>query len=487
MTVDAKKAFQYETEFLSALETNFETAKGVHFRGSTWQAVRTDDCDRLRALLASNRRPDRELLKTLPANRRLRLTGFERRLLFWKRRTGVAIASVLSPLSHYAKSSSEPAPPVGLGELVDHVRQLAGEGKTPKIIGVCSPSGFTADARDGRIEMPHVTVVLIEPDGAGGWRVSQAGEGADPRVLKIFDPENADQKVARVQKYIEESSADLLTGGLSVAAVARKSGLPEDVVRQGFEAVADAEPELRLAKAQGDTLLFRGAMTATEEKRSMNMIDRIRQMFSGEGEEAAKINLLAERRAALSQRRDRIYEDIAKFEAKEAELFEQGKNATSSVPKRRIAAQLNQVRKDVARQNTVAAMLNQQINVLSTDIHNLTLIQQGTMAKLPDTTELTENAVKAEEMLESLKADVDMVSTLETAMETSLTSDEELAILREFEDEPVPATEREMPAAPVEAPSKTVSDAAPEASHEVTRPPSVTPPEPNNPNDAEAS
>ncbi len=486
MTVSAEKAFQYETEFLSALETNFEAAKGTHFRGSTWQTVRVDDCDRPRALLASNRRPDRELLKTLPANRRLRLTGFERRLLFWKRRTGVAIASVLSPLSHYAKSSTEPAPPVGLGELVDHVRQLVGDAKTPQIIGVCSPSGFTDDAREGRIEMANVTVVLVEPYGVGGWRVSQAGEGADPRVLKIFDPENAEQKVARVQKYIEESSADLLTGGLSVSAVARKSGLPEDVVRQGFEAVADAEPELRLAKTHGETLLFRGAMTTTEERRSMNMIDRIRQMLSGEGDEVAKINLLAERRAALSQRRDRIYEDIGKFEEKEAALFEQGKKATSSVPKRRIAAQLNQVRKDVARQNTVAAMLNQQINVLSTDIHNLTLIQQGTMAKLPDTAELTENAVKAEEMLESLKADVDMVATLETEMESSLTSDEELAILREFEDVPEPP-EPNAAQPSAATPSQTVADAVTTDSPEVVQPPPVAPAEPDKQKDAEAS
>lgn len=218
----------------------------------------------------------------------------------------------------------------------------------------------------------------------------------------------------------------------------------------------------------------------------MNMIDRIRQMFSGEGDEAAKINLLAERRAALSQRRDRIYEDIAKFEQKEADLFEQGKKATSSVPKRRLAAQLNQVRKDVARQNTVAAMLNQQINVLSTDIHNLTLIQQGTMAKLPDTTELTENAVKAEEMLETLKADVDMVATLETEMEASLTSDEELAILREFEGEQEPAAESTAPAASTAPPR--VADAPPAVSPDPNPPSSsAAPSEPDKQKDAEAS
>ena len=164
----------------------------------------------------------------------------------------------------------------------------------------------------------------------------------------------------------------------------------------------------------------------------MNVIDRIRQLFSGEGDEAAKINLLAERRAALAQRRDRIYEDIGKLEQKEADLLAQGKAATSSVPRRRLAAQVAQLRKDIARQNTTAAMLNQQLNIISTDIHNLTLIQQGQMAKLPDTTELTEHAVEAEELLESLKADAELVGSLEMGMETALAGADELAILKEF-------------------------------------------------------
>jgi hypothetical protein len=78
-------------------------------------------------------------------------------------------------------------------------------------------------------------------------------------------------------------------------------------------------------------------------------------------------------------------------------------------------------------------MLNQQINIISTDIHNLTLIQQGDMAQLPNTEELTENAVKAEEMLETLRADAELVGGLETGMEAALVSADELAILKEFE------------------------------------------------------
>ncbi len=446
MSADATKALQYETDFLAGVEINFETAKGRDFRGSMWDRSEADESDRLRALLASNRIYDRERLKTLPTNRRVAVHGFERRLWLWKRRTGVAIASVLSPLGHFASNAAGSAPPVGLGELVDHVRKLVGESKVPHIVGVCSPTGFTEEARAARLETANATVVLIEPDGSGGWRTHGIGESVDSRLLRIFDPESAKQKLDRVRRVIADRSTDLLTGGLSASSIARSVNLPEEVVRQGFEQTARTDPELRVSRQDGEFLLFRGAPVSPQEKRAMNVIERIRQLFSREGEESAKINVLAERRAALSQRRDRIYEDIAKLEHKEADLFAQGKAATSAVPKRRLAAQIAQLRKDIARQNTTAAMLNQQINIISTDIHNLTLIQQGQMARLPDSAELTEHAVEAEELLETLKADAELVGNLAMGMETVLAADDELAILKEFDEDKQPSAAQKAPA-----------------------------------------
>jgi len=432
---EAASALRCETEFLSAVEGNFEAAKGKHFRGSTWTTQTSDELDRLKALLAQNGLHDRELLRSLPSNRRITLQGYERRLLFGRKRTGVAIASVLSPLGHFAAKGGGSAPPVSLGELTDHVRRLVADRKVPYIIGICSPTGFSEEARNVRMDLPNVSIVLVEPDRSGGWRTRAAGDSVDPRLPRIFDPESAKQKVERVTRLVEEHSAELLTGGLSVSSAARDANLPEETVRRGFEEIARRNAELKLTRKDGEWLLFRGAPTHGLEKKRMNVIDRIRKLFSGEGDEAAKINLLAERRAALAQRRDRIYDDIVKLEGKEAELLNAGKAATSMVPKRRLAAQLAQLRKDIARENTKASMLNQQINIISTDIHNLTLIQQGQVAKLPDTTELTEHAVAAEEMLETLKADAELVGSLEMGMDAALASSEELEILKEFEEE----------------------------------------------------
>ncbi len=433
MPVDPLKALQIETDFLSGVEGNFEAAKGRDFRGTMWESARFDDGDRLRGLLAGFQQYDREKLKNLPTNRRIALRGFEKRLWLWKKQTGVAIASVLSPLEHFASGRGGDAPPVGLGELNEHLSKLVGERRVPHIIGVCSPSGFTAEAREAKLSGDNVTVVLIEPDSLGGFKITAAGEKVDARLLRIFDPESPKQKAERARKMVDQYSAELLTGGVSLSTVARRSNLPESVVRQGFELAAATDPELRVVKREGEVLLFRGAPVHGQERKGMSVIDRIKQLFSNGGDAHSQINLLSERRALLVQRRDRIYDDISKLETREAELLEQGKAATSAVPRRRLAAQLAQMRKDIARQNTTAAMLNQQINVISTDIHNLTLVEQGKVAELPTSEELTEHAVQAEEMLETLKADAEMVDTLGMGMSDSLASADELEILKEFE------------------------------------------------------
>ena len=165
----------------------------------------------------------------------------------------------------------------------------------------------------------------------------------------------------------------------------------------------------------------------------MSAMEWIRSLFAAKGDEAGKINHLIENRNKLAARRDRLYEDIARLEKREQSVLDEGKQSTSIVVKRRVASQVAQLRKEIARWNTTASMLNQQINVLSTDIHNLTLLQQGQMAKLPTSEELTEHAVAAEEMLETLGADARMVEGLEAGIAEQAMSDDEAAILKELQ------------------------------------------------------
>ncbi len=458
MKVDATQALQIENEFLAGVAAKLTGAQGRHLRGTIWRTSRHDDGDTLRALMAAERIFDRERLKHMPANRRVCMHGYERRWWFGKRKTGVAIAATLVPLKPLIGSPDGPAPPVELGDLVDHVRKLVTDPKVPHVIGVCCPSGVADEVRNAKLDLPNVTLVVIEPKDEGGWQISAPDDDLPEWVAAMFDPEDADEKVARVRLEIERRSADLLTGGLSASSIANRLDLPQEMVGKALEGVSNADPELRTTRRGAEVLLFRGAPVRRQESNSMNVLDRLRQLLSKEGDEVGKINLLSERRAALAQRRDRMYEDIAQLETKEADLLAQGRANQSQVVRRRLAAQLAQLRKDIDRANTTANMLNQQINIISTDIHNLTLIQQGEMASLPNTEELTENAVKAEEMLETLKADADLVSGLETGLSEMTTGQEELDILAEFD-------------APIGSASK--ADAAPAES--ASDPPRTTP------------
>src|SRR6202044_948764 len=109
------------------------------------------------------------------------------------------------------------------------------------------------------------------------------------------------------------------------------------------------------------------------------------------GENEKKIAFLSERRTALMQQRDRSYEDINVLETQESKLRTDFKEAGSDLTKRRVTGQLLQLRKDIERRQQLLTVLNQQINVVSTHLHNLELVQQGQTAKLPEGEEMEAN------------------------------------------------------------------------------------------------
>src|SRR4029078_6784589 len=167
---------------------------------------------------------------------------------------------------------------------------------------------------------------------------------------------------------------------------------------------------------------------------SMPMIDKIRSLFARRGETEKKIAFLAERRAALGQSRDRAYEEIATIEQKDNDLKEQFKNASADLSKRRITSQLLQLRKDMERRQQCLTVLNQQINVVSTHLHNLELVQQGQTAKLPDSEEMATDAAAAEEMLATLQADNELADSVGTVAHAGMSAEEQ-ALYEELERE----------------------------------------------------
>ena len=166
----------------------------------------------------------------------------------------------------------------------------------------------------------------------------------------------------------------------------------------------------------------------------MPLLDSLRSLFGRKGENEKKIAFLAERRAALSQQRDRAYEEMGALEQQEAGLRQQFKDAAGALTKRRVTSQLLQLRKDVERRQQLLTVLNQQINVVGTHLHNLSLVQQGSTAKLPDSEEMASDAAAAEEMLATLQESSEMAASVGGVAAGGM-SEEEQALYEELQRE----------------------------------------------------
>jgi hypothetical protein len=106
-----------------------------------------------------------------------------------------------------------------------------------------------------------------------------------------------------------------------------------------------------------------------------------------------------------------------------------------------VTSQLLQLRKDLERRQQLLGVLNQQINVVSTHLHNLELVQQGSTAKLPDADEMTADAVKAEEMLAELEATSELAASTGSVGVGGLTAEEQ-ELFEELERESSGAKEK---------------------------------------------
>ncbi len=436
MKTASEYACEVESEYMAGVRANLAEAGGTLLGGSRFEREEHDSAEAVRAAMVDRRIYDRDRYGRMPRGCGFTMRGLDRRWLFGWRVKSVTIASVLAPPGPLLETD-EPAPPVSMSELMRHVESLKTKNKAPHLIGVCSPGGFEEEVWNSPPQISGVRLVLIEPREDGGWRISKGLGTHDAKLCKLFDPERIGQKIGRVRQELEERSTDLLTGSVSAHSVAERLDLPQSIVEQAFEVVEKADPELRVSKRSGEMMLFRGAPVASgREDGSMSLSEWVKSLFSKEGEEAKKINVLSERRASLSGRLDRLYTDISKLEKKEGQLRDEGKATKVGVAKRRIAGQISRLRKDISRVNTSASILSKQINVISTHIHNLELAQTGTVAQLPTGEELTEAAVNAEQILEDLSASDDLVSSLEVNMAETSISDDEAAILRELEGEP---------------------------------------------------
>jgi len=285
-------------------------------------------------------------------------------------------------------------------------------------------------------------------------------------VLDLLDPETAEGKRQRVDEAIEKLKDKLLNGSLSAEQLAVETELPLMTVEDAVKSHAKKHPGLSAKRLDGRLLLFREG-SAPQGKavggEGMSLVDRIKLLFNRKGDLDRKIAFLSERRAALTQQRDASHDEMFRLEKQESALkleFKSNENVTS---RKRITAQLVQLRKEIERRQQLLQVVNQQVNVVSTHLHNLEMLNQGRSAQLPDSDEIATDAAAAEDMLARLQADSEVADSVSAVSLAGMSQEEQDLydeLLKESSPAPLaPSPEREATSPPANAQATPQSEA----------------------------
>ena len=428
---------EHVERLLSDDRLRVDTVNGRRPVASLRRDVRKDDHEvELKRLMAEVGVPDRVLQAQMPLGRELTVTLSRPTFLLFNKTVGRMKVVCVSPQRDLLDGKvPSPLTPQELKTVLSQRLEEQNDA-VPSTVVLLSTSGFTLEARELVERGAERTLILVEPNEAGGWTVT--GPAELRALVDLFDPEVDDEKRKRIRQEIERSRADLLHGGLSADRIAGATKLPMQLVEQELRFYAGENEGLVAKRLEGNVVLFRDGSVAALQARSgsvdMPFIDRVKALFARKGDNEKKLAFLSERRAALSMQRDRAFDEMGVLEQKEAEMRQQFKDTTSSITKRRITSHLLQLRKDLERRQQLLGVLNQQINVVSTHLHNLELVSQGQSAQLPTSEEMAEDAAHAEEVLAELQASTELAGSIGVTGSTGLT-EEEQALYEELERE----------------------------------------------------
>ncbi len=381
----------------------------------------------LKRLMSEMGKPDRELESRMPVGKSLDVTLSRKKWWVLKSAVGRLKVVCCSPTRALLAEES-PSPMLGADVAKIVSAETAGSRGIPTTLVIVCTSGFTQQARESIQRSKDLTVILAAPRPAGGWAMS--GPPQTKATTDLFGPEAEVDKRQRVREEIQAGRIDLLSGGIAVDKIVAKTGLPLQLVEAELKSYARENPGLAAKRLDGRVVLFQDGAAAPGASSSlrgadMPFMERFKSLFARKGEIEKKVAFLSERRAALSQQRDRSYEDMGALEEKESALRQQFKDASGDITRRRVTSQLVQLRKDIERRQQLLSMLNQQINVVSTHLHNLQLQEQGKSASLPDTEEMAADAAAAEDVLAELQANSELADSVGSSPGMGMSAEEQ--------------------------------------------------------------
>jgi hypothetical protein len=368
---------------------------------------------------------DHALQRKLPSGLSMDVTFKDRHMLIFEKTYGMLRFQSVPPTQSLIRGEEiEPLNERDVRAALNSMPPPLSTGKTrvPLTVILFSSAGFTKEAQLLADRLAEKTIILVEPNDAGGWTVHGTPETRG--VLDLLDPEIDDQKRRRIRDAIAESEFDLSRSGISAEKMATQTQLPLTKVEEEFKRFANERRGLTAKRMDGRLVLYRESTPPPNSGAKMPIIDKFKSIFSSSDEK--KIAFLAERRTQIAQQTERVQEDMHALEQHEGQLKDQFKSNESALIRKRVTTQLVELRREIDRKAQLLQMLNQQKNVVAAHLHSLELISQGQGVKLPTGEELAEDAAKAEEVLAQVQADSELADELvgTGSIRAGMTSDE---------------------------------------------------------------
>ncbi|MEW6253852.1 MAG: hypothetical protein AB1716_24665, partial [Planctomycetota bacterium] len=423
-----------------------------------------DGVDSVRATLTRLERFDRGLLEQLPGTQAVQLR-FQRRVFGPFNATIARLrAQVLASIEELvgpagseiatAHGAGEGAPaaagrrydigPVGREQVLDALAryELLPQRERPTAAVFASATGFTPEAK-ALVHAPgSVALILMGGRPDGGWDVEMSSTIRRVPWAKLFELESQDERLRRLLAVMEKNALDLDSRGLSVPELAEQLGLPVAETDKLIRQACRTDARLLTVMHEGTLHVCRSPLA--EESTTMSLRSWIRKLLRMKPTVAERVREMTAQRVRLEQQRHEVDQRLHALEGEEKSVVEQGAAAKSDAERKQLAGKLVRTRRELRRVRAQADIFTQQIDVLGTHIHHLTLEEQGKRIELPSAEELTAEAAQAESMMADLAAKADLAAGIEVGAQSPLMQEEEAAIMEEFKQA---AAERAAPVA----------------------------------------
>jgi len=287
-------------------------------------------------------------------------------------------------------------------------------GGVPTTVVLASTGGFTLEAHELADRRPDRTLILIEPNTAGGWSVHAPTQNKS--LADLLDPEGDVEKIARIREAIEAQNSDLLGSGISADKLAAKLQLSLQLVEAELKSYARENPGLAAKRLDGRVVLFQEGTFRQPSSGAarMPMWESIKSLISRQESPRKKVSRLSEQRTALRQQRDTVYENIQALERKESEATAGFENAGTSA-QQRIATEVVQLRAEMERRQQLLQTIDKKIGIVSASIHQLEMAEQVSEGSLRELEDLATSADQLEEglaTLEQLEESTDAITAI---------------------------------------------------------------------------